>query len=380
MSRSSRASTLRFATTRLTSLMVTGFMLACSPDSPTATDRRDYPDHAVFAGAPGTPTVTRTSPDSAKQGQTLDVHVIGTGFTANAAATWQLRGVANPAKVKTNATTVLSATELVANITIADTADIAAWDVQVALVGGKKGIGSELFKVTTSVPPSGARWVFSDSGTTIDPSGTVTLHPAGIYGDGLGVNGSPLGSPAPVDPLVGTVSGDYQDVLCGLALRVYWWNRPDATGDGTLDPSLRTASTCPNRVYHVAIGSTDWPVWGFMFLWEIMQIPLNGSRRQAMNIRVEQPNCTRLRLGTPASESDYTTATGGVRVTRVAGTPPTTHVLSSVLPGYVPGEWVVETVDGTALCQYQKGSRWITASTVTGLYFRIHVTEIPPTL
>lgn len=65
--------------------------------------------------------------------------------------------------------------------------------------------------------------------------------------------------------------------------------------------------------------------------------------------------------------------------TRVAGTPPTTHVLSS-LPGYVPGEWLVETVHGNAFCQYQKGQRWITSSTVTGLYFRIHVTEIPPTL
>jgi hypothetical protein len=61
------------------------------------------------------------------------------------------------------------------------------------------------------------------------------------------------------------------------------------------------------------------------------------------------------------------------------GVPPTTHRLST-LPGYVAGERLVETVDGKALCQYQKGQRWITASTVTGLYFRVHVTEIPPTL
>ena len=101
--------------------------------------------------------------------------------------------------------------------------------------------------------------------------------------------------------------------------------------------------------------------------------------RRIPRLRVEQPNCTRLRVGTSVSETDYTATAGGVRVTRVAGTPPTTHVLSS-FPGYIPGEWVVETVDGTAFCQYQKGQRWITASTVTGLYFRIHVTEIPPAL
>jgi len=359
--------------------MVTGFMLACSPDAPTGANRRNYPDHAVLAGAPGTPTVTRTSPDSAKQGQTIDVHVIGTGFTANAVATWQLHGIANPAKVKTNTTNVLSSTELVANITIADTADVAAWDVQVALVGGKKGIGSEVFGVTSSVPPSGARWVFGTLGTSIDGSGNVTLQPAGVFGDDRDVDGISYGPTPPTDPFVGSASGAYEDGHCGLGLRVYWWNRPDGTGDGTLDPSLRTASPCPDRVYRVAFGSTGWSGWSFMYLWRIMQIPLNGSRRQAIGIRVEQPNCTRLFFGTTVSETDFTATSGGVRVTRVAGTPPTTHVLSS-LPGYVPGEWLVETVDGKAFCQYQKGQRWITASTVTGLYFRIHVTEIPPAL
>ena len=377
MSRSSRASTLRFATARITSLMVTGFMLACSPDAPTAAARRDYPDHAVFAGAPGTPTVTRTSPDSAKQGQTVDVHVIGTGFSAGAVATWQLHGIANPAKVKTNSTNVLSSTELVANITIADTADVAEWDVQVALVGGKKGIGSELFKVTTSVPPSGARWVFSTLGTSIDGSGNVTLQPAGVFGDNYDVDGNSYGTTPPDDPFVGSISGAYEDRHCGLGLRVYWWYREGASGDGTLDPSLRTASSCPNRTYRVALGSAGWSGWSFMYLWKIMQIPLNGSRRQVIGIRVEQPNCTRLFFGTQVSDNDFTATSGGVRVTRVAGTPPTTSVL---FPGYIPGEWVVETVDGKAFCQYQKGQRWLTASTVTGLYFRIHVTEIPPVL
>jgi hypothetical protein len=68
-----------------------------------------------------------------------------------------------------------------------------------------------------------------------------------------------------------------------------------------------------------------------------------------------------------------------VRVTRVAGTAPGTHFLAQ-LPGYVPGEWLVESVDGKATCEYQKGSKWIAGASYTGLYFSIHVTEIPPIL
>jgi len=382
-----RPSFARVVTVRLSCFVLAGLALACNPDGPASPAPEGQPDHALFAKAPGNPTVNSVAPDSSSQGTTLDVHVFGAGFTNGAAATWQLNGVANPNKVKTNATTVISSTELVANITIADTADVASWDVQVALVGGKKGIGTELFAVTRRGPPAdsttgttdaGAQWSFGTLGTSIDSAGNVTLHPAAIFGDNRDIDGNVFGAP-PTDPFVGSVSGAYQHAHCGLALPIYWWGAFVRTGDGTLDPSLVTASTCPTRVYHVAIGSSDWPVWAFINFHQIMQKPLNGSHRQVMRLLVEQPNCTRLLIGTPVSDTEFAAADGGVRVTRVAGVPPTTHRLST-LPGYVPGEWLVETVDGKALCQYQKGQRWITASTVTGLYFRIHVTEIPPTL
>jgi hypothetical protein len=381
---SPRASSLRLATVCLSSLILAAG-LACGPDEPTAVG--GYPDRAGLAKAPAGPTVTAAAPDSASQGVTLDVHVFGSGFTAGAVATWQRNGVANPAKVRTNATTVVNAGELVANITIADSADVASWDVQVALVGGKKGIGTELFKVTAKVPPpqqgtgtgpSGGRWVFGTLGTTIDPSGNVTLQPAGVFGDGRDVSGATMGSTPTIDPYVGTSSGDYQDVLCGLAFRVYWFNSFAGSGDATLDPSLQTPSSCPPRVLTVASAATPTPLFGFMNAFKVMQIPLNASRRQIMRIRVEQPNCFRLTWGTSVSDTDMTATSGGVRVTRVAGTPPTTHVLSE-LPGYVPGEWVVETIDGHATCENQKGQRWIAGESYTGLYFRIHITEIPPT-
>lgn len=114
------------------------------------------PDGAPAFGRAATttgPTVSSTLPKSGDKGQTLDVHVYGSGFAAGATATWALHGVADPSKVKTNSTTVVSSTELVANITIAPDATIDYWDVQVsAAFCCKTGVGTELFEVTSAMP------------------------------------------------------------------------------------------------------------------------------------------------------------------------------------------------------------------------------------
>jgi hypothetical protein len=94
--------------------------------------------------------VTAANPSFGDQGTTIDVHVLGSGFTSGAQATWLLHGAADPAHVRTNRTTFVSSTELVANITIASDAQLDFWDVQVALIGGKNGVGSECFEVTSA--------------------------------------------------------------------------------------------------------------------------------------------------------------------------------------------------------------------------------------
>ena len=92
-------------------------------------------------------TVSSTQPSYADRGTTVDVHVIGTGFAAGAQATWLLHGVAYPAKVRTNSTTYVSSTDVVANITVSSDADLALWDVQIA-AGGKNGVGTEVSAIT----------------------------------------------------------------------------------------------------------------------------------------------------------------------------------------------------------------------------------------
>lgn len=106
--------------------------------------------HVSLGKAPSGPSVTAASPSYAHRDTTLDVDVLGSGFTTGAAVAWELAGVPNAAKIRTNNTRFVSSSELVANITISADADLALWDVAVTLIGGKKGVGTELFEITTA--------------------------------------------------------------------------------------------------------------------------------------------------------------------------------------------------------------------------------------
>ena len=141
----------RFARRHLAAVSAALLLAACVGDPVTLPLA---PDEAASLGKAATgPTVTSTLPKSGGKGLTLDVHVYGSGFADGATATWALHGVADPSKVRTNGTTVVSSTELIANITIAPDATIDYWDVQVAArFCCKTGVGTELFEVTTAMP------------------------------------------------------------------------------------------------------------------------------------------------------------------------------------------------------------------------------------
>ena len=136
------------------SLVVYGMCLAaifsCSREPVAAPPMHADAASAVDGKSPAALAVTVVSPPFGDQGVTIDVHVFGSGFTAGAQATWLLHGAADPAHVHTNSTTFVSSTEVVANVTIASDATLDFWDVQIALAGGKNGVGSELFEVTSA--------------------------------------------------------------------------------------------------------------------------------------------------------------------------------------------------------------------------------------
>jgi hypothetical protein len=143
-------------------------ILSCSRD-PVAPPRAGPEASApVAAKSAAGLAVSSVSPTFGDQGTTIDVHVLGNGFAAGAQATWLLHGVADPTHVRTNSTTVISSSEIVANVTIASDATLDFWDVQVALLGGKNGVGSELFEVTSAQilgpgTPGGDAWVYGMS-------------------------------------------------------------------------------------------------------------------------------------------------------------------------------------------------------------------------
>jgi hypothetical protein len=108
------------------------------------------------------PSVKSADPDSGFRNTTIDVRVLGSGFDNGSKAVWALAGDTTFAttRITTNSTRFVSSGELVANITIASDAQLAAFDIQVMTASSKKGIGIELFTVQET-----GRWsaVFDDA-------------------------------------------------------------------------------------------------------------------------------------------------------------------------------------------------------------------------
>jgi hypothetical protein len=130
-------------------LAIAAFIAACTDD---ASSRIAAPGTPTFAKSGGTtgPSVQSTNPSYSHRDTTLDVHVLGSGFSAGAKAAWSLAG--DTTLVHVNRTTYVSSGEVIANVTVPAGAPLATYDVAVTLLSGKKGVGSELFEVTAAEP------------------------------------------------------------------------------------------------------------------------------------------------------------------------------------------------------------------------------------
>jgi hypothetical protein len=179
-------------------------LAACSAPSIDAPPRA--PSASAAARVPAGPSVTSTKPSYGDRGTTVDVHVIGSGFTDSAQATWLLHGVADPTHVRTNSTTYVSSTELVANITIASDATLDYWDVQVALRGGKNGVGTESFEITTAQALGAAQYIYAGS-VTGQAAGYNGGSTAFAYDDAFGMLNLGEGQAWALDPLGTMVLG-----------------------------------------------------------------------------------------------------------------------------------------------------------------------------
>jgi uncharacterized membrane protein len=123
----------------------------CAPDLPT-----EAADPAIRAakgtaggGTKGTAgiVVGTALPSATKRDTTINVRIIGSGFDRNMTARWAIDGIVTSA-VAVNSTRYVSATELVANITVSTDAPLTEYDIIITSTkGGKPGIGTEIFEI-----------------------------------------------------------------------------------------------------------------------------------------------------------------------------------------------------------------------------------------
>jgi len=136
--------------------------------------------------------VTAATPSSAFQGTYgLDVVVSGSGFNNSAKVQYFVTGTTNPGGITVRQVRVNSSSELVTTIDVADTADLASFDVVVTLDSGRKGKGTTLFSVKSrptgpadppTYPPARFYHGFTSNGGTT--AATSRLYMFGGTADG----------------------------------------------------------------------------------------------------------------------------------------------------------------------------------------------------
>jgi hypothetical protein len=112
---------------------------------------------APFGAALAQVKVTAATPASAYQGTiALDVVVSGSGFNNSAKVQYFVSGTTNPGGITVRKVAFRSSSELVTTIDVAETADLASFDIVVMLDSGRKGKGTTLFSVKAKLngPPA----------------------------------------------------------------------------------------------------------------------------------------------------------------------------------------------------------------------------------
>jgi hypothetical protein len=138
--------------------------------------------------------VTAADPASTAQGTiNLNVKVTGKGFKNGAKAKWFVTGTTDPGGVTVNSTTFVNSGELTANITVADTAVIANFDIQVLNSDGRGGKGTELFAVTAKGQPVSCGTDITNLSVSVfkftDATNTTTYN---LWPDLTNPDGSPV--------------------------------------------------------------------------------------------------------------------------------------------------------------------------------------------
>jgi len=244
--------------------------------------------------------VTAATPASAFQGTiALDVVVSGSGFNNSAKVKYFVSGTTNPGGITVRNVRFNSSNELVTTIDVADTADLASFDIIVTLDSGRKGKGTTLFSIkakptgpaaTPSYPPARHYQGFTSNGGSTSATSRLYMF-GGTPGGGMGMNdlwsysnaGStgakwtfiPGGNTAPGPRRsLGWSCGGGQCVAANgttgtSSLKETWvysestqtWSQVACNNRRVLCPSARMGPTTaydPSRGVHVLFGGDGW--------------------------------------------------------------------------------------------------------------------------
>jgi hypothetical protein len=190
---------------RLVSITLAAWFVGCT--DPTGSRSTAGWTGGLNASSTSTVTVTSTNPSAASRDTTLDVQVNGSGFEKGATASFQRSGVVDP-RVRVNSTQFVKPSQLVANLTIAATADTGLYDVAVLNLSGTKGIGTELFAVKGRLivlSPTSLSFSSTQGGNPDPQKVNVTNGGLGKLSD-LGVGTITYGSGQPTGWLTASLS------------------------------------------------------------------------------------------------------------------------------------------------------------------------------
>jgi hypothetical protein len=141
-----RSARFQRASLCLVSAVVLAASLGCTDSAPVAV----LPTGPQLAKGGGGTSVSSATPAYGLQGTVgKEVTITGSGFAAGDVAKWERGGVPDT-KVVVRETRFVSSTQLVATIDIDADADLAFYDIAVYSADRKKGIGTEMFEVTTA--------------------------------------------------------------------------------------------------------------------------------------------------------------------------------------------------------------------------------------
>ena len=238
-----------------------GVMVGCEADAPTSA-AVVVESASLAKGGPGggggstvAPTVGSVAPTAAAQDTILDVDIFGSGFTNGAAATWSLAG--DTTRVHVKSTKFVSSTQLTARIEVPSTAPVASYDIVVMLIGGKKGVGAELFEVLLGDPTATFLLPTADAALGLRSDGLFTSGASSVYANGVcGVKGKifATGAANSGDATLQTNNPTFSDRKCASYPR----KMTLAFSDGVAEtiPIFMNVRQVQNTVAWIPVGAT----------------------------------------------------------------------------------------------------------------------------